>query len=217
VTVEQVGDRVSQFLANELSRIEREVVVERAWWGGRVVAEEEAVLGSGELVEVPIEGYGFRLIGRLRKGEEPRWLRPEAYKLLLDLACGWRRELDVEEGGWLDVFLSVTSLYRSSELQARLVLQNTRATRGLSAHGAGAAFDIDLRGYYVGECRQPVNCYSEGYNPRYMELLRVKIRELEDSGRCHAICELGCKGDDQFLSVYPVCYHVCVSPVASKQ
>lgn len=118
----------------ESTRINQEVVVEREWWGSSVLQDESEALADGRLLVVPDEGRHFRLISRLRKHEEPNLLNPLAYRLLLGIQERWVEAMEKGEEAFENVYLSLISLYRSPELQKKVIQETYLASQGISAH-----------------------------------------------------------------------------------
>lgn len=209
----QADTNLLQHLREEESRkINEEVLVEREWWEPRILHDENVALAEGRLMVVPDEGNHFRLIGPLRRKEEPNLLNPQAYHLLLVIQDRWLAAMSSESVSARYVRLSITSLFRSLELQKQVMQETYLASRGISAHNAGAAMDFDPNGYFSGSDRKSVQAGSEDFCDIYPLVLEQVLQELVDEGSCHVIWEKGIKVEGDLVIRYTACYHVCVSP-----
>lgn len=202
---------LGQLRAQELERIEESLGIERDWWGNKIIKDPNSNL----LVNLPDEFGSFRLIFLLRNGNEPRGVRKEVLDLLDEINNRWRGKMEEKRIPYQDVLLSITSAYRTKELQDKLADNSQLAARGFSTHLAGAAIDFDPKGYYVkkGNERKPINPRSESYDPRYTETLKEVLLKLQEENLCHVIIEYGFRiNDDGEIEKYEACYHVATSP-----
>jgi len=193
-------------------RINQEILIEREWWGLKVLINEDDALANGLLVIVPDEGRFFRLIGRLRHREEPKTLNPLAYQLLLEIQEQWIKIMNKSGEAIEDVYLSIISLYRSQEFQMRIMHDTYLASNGISAHCAGAAIDFDPNGYYLGLNRKSIQSGSTDFRSIYTLVLKQILEKLVSEGACHVIWEKGIKIEGDVVIRYKACYHICVSP-----
>ncbi|MFO0703944.1 MAG: DUF5715 family protein [Patescibacteria group bacterium] len=198
----------------EWQRIMRETEIERRWYTLQdkyldSLSEAEA-LNKGELIRLPREGEGWRLIGRLN-GEpegEPNSIRPDAYVLLEMIA----KELRIKTAQYGDIYAAVTSLYRSLADQQRM--SESLSAKGTdSSHLAGAAIDISLRSYYTYQDGNyaSVNSWSstsEAFQTQYADDLVQVVNELKEKGLCNYVVEKVPQNGEMIPSVL----HICVNP-----
>jgi hypothetical protein len=207
-------------LNQERMRIYEATTIERSWWPieAKYLTREQALvaLERHQLIEVPREGDGWRLIGRLNGSEtgEPVWLREEAFKLLLLIFDTWSvgiREKDQR------VQLAVTSLYRSKDDQEKIAeaVGGYRAVYALdSSHLAGAAFDVSLRSYYLardGDKPVSVSTWSETsslFDPSLIQVFIGIVMQIQQRGLCNLVIEKSINSEGSTDSVA----HVCVNP-----
>jgi hypothetical protein len=197
---------------DERLRVYRESERELEWWGDRLLVNVPEALREGALREVPSEGTGFRLIMTLKNNREPKLLNPQALSLLELIGQKWRDKL-TNTSIHDDVFLSVTSLYRSRDLQRQLLRRKANAF-SKSSHQAGAAIDFDPNGYYEGSKRVSVKRGDKIFNERHISALKETLEQLENEGKCRVIWEKGFKIVGETVVEYDSCYHVCVKPDA---
>lgn len=206
----------------EADRVKEEVKVEAGWWPPetRIFEVEQAKnkLQLGELVEVPVEGEGYRLIGRLRGfGEdmEPNVLRPAAANFLEMVTKKWKAEIS-HWGIIGDIILPITSLYRDESLQKKLqtgVYGYNAVSPRDSSHLAGGAFDISCRSYWIRtpEGLQPIRLWNETRNQfdqRVFDVLDEILALYKGNNYCNWVVE---NRIDQNI-IEPTIYHVCVNP-----
>ena len=207
-------DRLKELRAEELRRIENHVAVEQAWWSNHIIENEQQAISNGLLYEVADQGNGYYLTGQLRRRDHPNTLSANAIRLLEEIGEWWSRYIGVSKTERL--FLSVSSLYRSPELQRQLVANSYLATRGVSSHCSGNAIDFDPNGYYkaLGSLKNPVNSRSQDFNSKAAYFLRVVLYFLQSQGKCNVIMEKKFYLHEGAIISYHACYHVCVSPHA---
>lgn len=85
--------------------------------------------------------------------------------------------------------------------------------KGLSAHAAGAAFDISISSHYVTDPDgNIVGTWREGFENQYLpsviEDLGDILCELQETGIINVLVEHEVT-EDEFK---PICFHVCCSP-----
>lgn len=215
IKMSSLVEKLDEVRLRERTRIRNEAAIEIKWWGNRIITDTDQAFNDGRLIELPDEhtegGSGFRLIGRLRGGEESRYLAPEAKELLylvtrvwMDDIRGWRMKTD-------NILLSVTSLYRSAADQKKLIDEGANAAE-ISSHQAGMAFDIDPRAYYFGTDRRPVCKGMNNYNQEYIEVLIHVLDGLAYYNFCNVVFEYGYDIKNEKIEERTACYHVCVSP-----
>jgi hypothetical protein len=195
----------------ESDRIQIEVIPEKIWWGEHVVDDPSSPL----LVNFPDEMEHFKLIGVLRGGKEPKLAREMAIGLVKEIDKRWQQKTEVMNVSGENILLAITSLYRTREMQDRLMVSSPLAARGYSSHLAGVAIDLDHNGYYIkqGDERIPVNSKSAFFNPVFTQILKEVILELEKEGACHVIVEKGYRlRDSGEIEEYEACFHVVASP-----
>lgn len=187
-------------IENPIVFIQQKALFEEQLWKDQVIDDSEKALAKGKLVPVPDFGEHYRLIGSLRRGEEPKLARPAVVEMLQEIQERWQ-EMAASAGlATAGIRLSISSLYRDQALQEKLKSLTTRAAWGISAHRAGAAVDFDPRGYFLGPEFKPVNCQSENYIPGYTQALREVLEQMEQQQKC------------DFIDEMRVCYHVCAIP-----
>lgn len=204
-------NRLSKLRAQELKRIKKGVEIEKDWWSDKTIEDPNSTL----LANLPDEFDSFRLIFLLRNGNEPRSVRKEILDLLGEINNRWREKMKEKGIPYQDVLLSITSAYRTRELQDKLANNSQLAAKGFSAHLAGAAIDFDPKGYYVRteDKIKPINPRSESYDPRYTETLKEVLLKLQEESLSHVIIEYGFRiNDNNEIEKYEACYHVAVSP-----
>lgn len=188
--------------------IQQAVSVEHQWWYDWSIEQ---------LVEVPDEGKNYRLIWRLRTGEEPKLARPELITLLGIIEERWRLKAAACGLPTENIFLSVTSLYRDAELQKKLKESTPLASEGFGSHGLGVAVDFDPNGYYFGEERKAISSFSPDFVPTYTMMLRQTLASLEAEELCYVIYEKRFRKDGTHIVSYEACYHVCVNPEINQK
>lgn len=196
----------------ESERINQEVFVERMWWKDHVISDESIAVSDGSLIKVPDFGKNYGLRWSLITSQEPNTIRPQAYRLLLEIQSRWQDAMEKYGENIADIYISVISLYRSLELQEKERLQNPLASQAMSAHTAGVAIDFDPNGYYWGDGRDTMQAHMVGYRNIYSVALRQVLERLVTEGACHLILEKSYKIEGELLVQYTGCYHVCVSP-----
>ncbi len=195
----------------ELDRVRALAQIELDWWKDNIISDPVKALAKGDLVEVPTEGESYGMIRALREDDEPRFLNPQALNMLNVIQIEWSKRIKAS-GLQPDVVLSISSLYRSEELQQKLINQGENAAE-VSSHQAGAAIDFDPTGYYKGKERKPVSSrLDNGYDPKYTEILRDILQELHEQGRINFIHEYKIENINGEVGKRLACYHVCVSP-----
>src|SRR5260221_3049209 len=160
-----INEGLARYRENELLRVRNKAKIELDWWGNSIINGQQQ-----DFVTVPKEGRGFRLTSPLRNDHEPRLLCIEAMNLLVLVSQRWINDLRNNHVDSTDVFLSVSSLYRSSELQGQLVQQGANAAK-ISSHQAGAAIDFDPSGYYQGADCKSIGIHSGNFHHRYIRAL----------------------------------------------
>lgn len=198
-----------QFIENQ--RTINAVGVELDWWGKSLIDDPGKAVSEGSLVVVPDEGEGYRLIYKLRSGEEPKLLNHKAFKLLKDISFAWRGYLSDMGVKSDELFLSVTSLYRPQSMQDEFVNKGMNAAV-VSAHRAGAVIDFDPEGYYFGAKRQPLNRLAGGADAGVMDMLLYCLVQMDEKGVCHLVAERRYETLAGAPRARLNCYHVCVSP-----
>ncbi len=198
----------------ESQRIKAAVTIELEWWKEKIITDPVTALTTGELIALPDEGKNYRLIGNLRKNEEPRTVRPETARLLDLIQDRWIQETESLGLTTTNVFLSVTSLYRSFDLQHDLNRFSQLSARGISAHQAGAVIDFDPMGYYQGINRKSVTAYYSDFDIRYIQALQSTLDQLENENYCHVLKEKWFQQDGHSIIKFDACYHVCLNPIS---
>ncbi len=207
---------------SEQERIRKETKIERRWWRDErfATAEERAkAIKSGQLlpIEFPNEYFGLPAYLRGNKNYEKRYLNKEGLALLSDIL----KELDTRTAFTnKGIRLIITSLHRTDAHQesVRKSAYWYRAVNpGESSHASGAAFDINIRTYYIlnRETQELVGTWVEGYEDLYdptilIELIKI-LDEKKDSGVCNYIIENTINQDGS----YPSVIHICASPSIS--
>lgn len=218
---EVVGNADTELLhelqQEESVRINLEAMIEQKWWSSKVIPDEIEALANSELIVVPEAEANYSLRWKLIQNQEPRTIRPQAYRLLLEIQSRWQKVMLGQCEDITDVYLAIVSLYRSSELQEKLRAETHMASKGVSSHSAGAAIDFDPNGYYITDGRNPMQANMIGYRNVYSIALAEVLEELVSEGVCHVIWEKGIKIENGMIVKYTACYHVCVSPEFGKE
>lgn len=218
---EVIGSASSSLLSaarnEESRRINKEVLLERLWWSSHLVYDESIAINSHKFVYIPDEGKHYRLIGDLRRNLEPKSLNTQAFMLLLEIQERWQKHMSDAQVISDNVFLAVTSLYRSPDLQDKISSTSYLASKGVSSHSAGAAIDFDPNGYFVGEARKSIQYKSDMFKRIYTDCLANILMELESEKACHVIWEKGIEIEFDNVIRYNAVYHVCVSPDFSRK
>lgn len=196
----------------ENERIQEAVIIERDWWAPYAITDEREAIASGRLIELRDEGPNFRLIGPIRRGEEPRSLNLRAFNLFFEIQDRWRETFAAKSRSSANIRLSVASLYRNGKFQERLHKTTHLASQGFSAHTAGAAIDFDPNGYFLGTDRLPVATKSRRYSAVYTLTLRSVLERLVEESRCHVVWEYGFEKKSGNIIKYVACVHVCATP-----
>lgn len=203
-------DELSKLRDSERLRVRREAAIELEWWRDYIIDDCVDAVRSKVLVRVPNEGIGFRLTSCLRDGREPYWLRQDALDILT--VVGQRFYNDLRNNHLpVDVLLSISSLYRSAELQRELIESGANAAE-ISSHQAGVAFDISPNGYYKGIGKTSTTRGMESFDDENFVRLDHLLEGMENNGFCHVIREYGFREDGDQISQYMSCYHVCAVP-----
>lgn len=212
-------ERIDQEKIFENERIKKETDVERTWWSVKSKFPNQKSVNDGlerkEIVLVPIEGVGWKLIGRLCPPDqiEPRWVRPKTLEVLNTIASEWSLII-LEAGG--EHKLAVTSLGRTLDDQLKIndSQGSYRSAKGMdSSHLAGAAFDISLRSYYSrnenGKWTSIRKWEStEGFNESKIDALIDIVKRMHAQGDVNVVVERNINANVSENSVL----HICVSP-----
>ncbi len=205
------NDTLQNLKSIESDRINTLIWQESVWYEKSVIRSEIDALNKGVLIEVSDDGDRYRLIWTLRTRTQPKSLTPKAFILLLELLNIWYESLKNYDG--IDnIYLSISSLYRTLDLQSELSKTTHMASTGFSSHTTGMAFDIHARGYYSGYDRHSVVALSEEFDPLYINVIKAILENAEKQGLCHVIVEKGYRLEIDTVIEYDACYHVCVSP-----
>ncbi len=207
-----VRDIPSQLQANESARVQDQVLLESYRWKDEIILDLPDALKTGLFIELPDEDpeLNYRLIGVLRRNEEPRAVRKSAYELFMQIMLMWKQQTHRSSEPSDNIFLPVTSLYRTEEIQQKLRQTSPFAAIGWSAHFAGAAIDIDPAGYYRGN--EPINSKHPSFTSDYIHALIKILSEFEEEGRCHVIYETRYKSGSDGVFGTLACIHICSYP-----
>jgi len=198
----------------ERERIDRATRIEREWWQTKIVLHDKEA--KEQLIPVPDQGRHYRLIGPIRRREEPNLARPETIDFLRLVQEQWQSKLKEQGLPIENIWFAITSLYRNQEFQNYLTETHPRAPEGLSAHQAGVAIDFDAGGYWQGETIQPVNQSHPHFDPRYLQILEQTLEKLAKARKCNFVPEKGYRlNDENKIEEYTACYHVCLNPNAN--
>jgi len=166
------------------------------------------------LIQIPDTGNSYRLIYTLRSEKEPKEARAEILIAIEEAGRMWREKLE-EKGIKADnLFISITSLLRSQELQEEIKRKSVNAN-DTSSHLFGAAADIDPNGFYLLEDDSFIPINNSNY-PNIETLRRALFKtliEMEKEGLISFIPEYEPReGDKSTLS----CFHICPNPDIEK-
>ncbi|OGM01855.1 hypothetical protein A2115_00170 [Candidatus Woesebacteria bacterium GWA1_41_8] len=213
--IKDKADSLTQVREGERFRVKKEAEQEMGWWGDQLLESYQAGLSSGRLIKVPqeflVNGLGYRLIYKIRSGQEPGYLSPVAFGLLRVITKSWDERLRDSFAMELPVFLSVTSLYRDPGLQNQFIKSGMNALP-LSAHQAGMAIDLDPNGYYQGQSRASVGRGAPEFNEGLILSLGEILEQLKKDGLCNVIYEKAYEENGYTVEERLACVHICVSP-----
>jgi len=213
INKELIPTLLEQHTHKERLRQSVEVKIENEWCEQYLIESEAENIKSGILVELPDEGMGYRLIGPLRRGEEPRSLRPKAKSLLNIIETLWINDMIKKQLDPSEIRFSVTSLYRTREWQQQRIKSNIHVAL-VSPHQSGLAIDFDVNGYYSGISRTPINRQMEEFDHRVTDSLTTTLNHLEKQGYAHLIIEKGYRTNNfNNIEEYTTCLHLCAAPL----
>lgn len=192
---------------------------------------------EGQLVKIGIT-KDYRPITRLLNPDTdlqyPPYLRPEAKKVLDELASIWRSKVKKEyEGTYSKVLLPLTFLVCSEDYKKELLKTPGKILNSEGTHATGYTFDIDASSYYIqdgenffsvadprrnpdivqqntknlikiGGSKMHTLHTSEPYNKRLTDILVETARDLQASGKANVILE--------YADTQNQCLHICVKP-----
>lgn len=204
----------------ERARILDAAKIELRWWAHHLIEDADQAIEQGKLIKIPPVGfvdgsnnYGYKVIGKLQSGKEPRLIRPEAEALLYIISKKWRDRIKLQRDlPQNQVFISVTSLFRSAEFQRELIEEGANAAE-VSSHQAGMTIDIDPNGFYAGPELKSVNVEMGSIEPIYKIVLADVLSDLSPD-KCNLILEKGYRVIDGKIQEYDSCFHICVKPEA---
>ncbi len=106
--------------------------------GGKLIQGDEDLYNDESLVQIQ-NGPGYQIDQHKLKFSSP-YLQKEAYSVLKAIGLAYSQKVDgtSAEGS----SFKISSVTRTHEQQKELRKQNKNATRGISAHSYGAAFDL---------------------------------------------------------------------------
>ncbi len=206
----------------EQQRIREETKIERQWWGDKrfaTIEERVKAIKSAQLlpIEYPCEYFGLPAYLRGSENYEKRHLNKEGLALLYSILKELNKRTSFTKKG---IRLIITSLHRTDTHQES-VRQSAHWYRavnpGESSHASGAAFDINIRTYYIfnKETRKLIGTWVEGYEDLYdptilIELIEI-LKEKKDSRDCNYVIENTIDANGSHPSVI----HICASPSIS--
>lgn len=192
---------------------------------------------SGELIKVGIT-KDYRPITRLLNPDTdlqyPPYLKPEAKKVLDELASLWRSKIKSKyKEQYTNVLLPITFLVCSEDYKKELLKTPGKILNSEGTHATGYTFDIDASSYYlksgdnffsvadprrnpeiiqqntknlikIGGGKLHTLHTSEEYNKHLTDLLVETARELHATGKANVILE--------YAGTQNQCLHICVKP-----
>ncbi|HRV76399.1 MAG: hypothetical protein H6799_00955 [Candidatus Nomurabacteria bacterium] len=190
-----------------------------------------------ELVKIG-ETKDYRPITRLLNPDTdlqyPPYLRPEAKKVLDELASIWRSKVRSKyKNGYSNVLLPLTFLVCSEDYKKELLKTPGKILNSEGTHATGYTFDIDASSYYIkegdnffsvadprrnpdiiqqntenlikiGGSKMHTLRTSKPYNKQLTDLLVETAQELHASGKANVILE--------YAGSQNQCLHICVKP-----
>ncbi|MDQ5913400.1 MAG: hypothetical protein QG623_18 [Patescibacteria group bacterium] len=191
----------------------------------------------GELVKIGVT-KDYRPITRLLNSDTdlqyPPYLRPNAKKVLDELASIWRSKVKHKYGKQYDnALLPLTFLVCSEAYKKELLKTKGKILNSQGTHPTGYTFDVDASSYYlkkgdqffsvadprrdaaiiqkstenlikIGGSKHHTLRTSEPYNEHLTNLLVETARELHSSGKANVILE--------YPGTQNQCLHICVKP-----
>lgn len=166
------------------------------------------------LIKLTDTGDSYRLIYTLRSEKEPKEARPEVLVAIEEVGERWRGKLEETGIESSNLFISVTSLSRSQELQEEIKIKSVNAN-DTSSHLFGAAVDIDPNGFYLLENDSFIPINSSNH-PNIETLRRVLFKtliEMEKEGLISFIPEFEPRENNKSTLS---CFHICPNPNIEK-
>ncbi|MBX4205788.1 hypothetical protein KW795_01180 [Candidatus Microgenomates bacterium] len=204
-------ESIEKLQEEEKLRVRMEAEIEFSWWCDRLISDTTKAIENKELIRVPNESGKFRLIRNLREEKELPYLNHDAFGLLTLLNNRISERLRLAKANE-QIYYSISSLYRDHVFQTQLVQAGENAA-DISTHEAGASFDIDPNGYYLGPEKTPINRSNPLFRPEYISIMVEVLEGLKQEGICNVIVErkysTNEKGD---IASRDACLHVCVKP-----